>query len=332
MQPLVSVIFPVYNSELYLKDSIESILNQSYQNFEFILINDGSTDNSEKIILSYNDKRIVFINNKSNLGLIHGLNEGIKVSKGDYIIRMDADDISLPKRIEKQINYLEENKNVGVCGCDYIIFGDKSEQEYKAFKEHDKILTWMLFNSSIIHPSLAIRTSVLKSLPVYYDTNYKHAEDYELWSRLIFKCNFSSVTETLFKYRSHSTQTSVQHRTLQIKNADNVRQSVLKRSGFSFTSDELRVHCLLGSSQIITSLNDLNILNEWFNKMESQNLHLKIISYEILNAVLAKQWYDACGITNLGLKAFFIYLKSERKKKYQGSILKLLLKCLIRKF
>ena len=108
-KPLVSVLMAVYNGEKYLLEAIESILNQTYTNFEFLIINDGSTDSTEEIILSYSDQRIRYIKNEQNLKLIASLNKGLDLAKGKYIARMDADDISLPDRLEKQVNFLERN-------------------------------------------------------------------------------------------------------------------------------------------------------------------------------------------------------------------------------
>ena len=118
--PLVTVLMPVYNAENYLAASIESILSQSYQNFEFILIDDGSTDNSKKIILSYKDSRILCLSNDINLGISSSLNKGIKVSSGKYIARMDADDISHANRLENELLMIQ-TENADICGCKWAV-------------------------------------------------------------------------------------------------------------------------------------------------------------------------------------------------------------------
>jgi len=117
MDVKVSIVMSVYNAQKYLDEAIESILNQTYSNFEFIIINDGSTDKSLEIIENYakKDSRIIVIN-RENKGLIYSLNEGIRKANGKYIARMDADDISLPQRLEKQVEFMEKNKNIGICG------------------------------------------------------------------------------------------------------------------------------------------------------------------------------------------------------------------------
>jgi len=327
---LVSVLMPVYNASGFVKEAMESILNQSYRDIEFIIINDGSTDDSEKIIQSIKDNRIRYVKNEKNLGLIATLNKGIDLCEGTYIARMDADDISLPDRIKKQVEFMNKNLDIGVCGTDYIQFGKGKQMLSKSHHEHEWIAGWMLFNSSVVHPSLMMRTSVIKNEKPYFNDSYKHVEDYELWSRLIFKCKFADVPEALLKYRLHASQVSRQFKSEQIENGNKVRKLFLEKAGFRFTERELRTHCLLGSSQIITSLKDLAVLSFWFSKMLEQNKKIKFIDQSILEKILAKQWYDACGITNLGPKAYFFYLKSKWSKLYDGSRARLLSKCLVR--
>jgi glycosyltransferase involved in cell wall biosynthesis len=327
---LVSVLMPVYNASAYVKEAIESILDQSYQNFEFIIINDGSSDDSEQIILSFKDPRIVYVKNEMNLGLIATLNKGIDLCSGKYILRMDADDISLPERIRKQVEFMNKNPEVGVCGSDYIQFGKGREIQHHSHHTHDLIFGWTLFNSSVVHPSLIIRSSVIKAEKPYFDTGYKHAEDYELWSRLIFKCKFADVPETLLKYRLHSSQVSRTFRTEQIDNGNKVRRKLLETIGIHFTEEEFRVHCLLGTSQRITDIKDLTVLTNWFDDLLLQNKTLKFLHEPVLKYILGKQWYDACGITSLGPKAYIYYFRSHWSKDFKGSRAKLLSKSLVR--
>ena len=118
---LVSVIMPVYNGALYLREAIDSILSQTHTNLELIIINDGSNDNSEEIILSYEDNRIRYIINEKNSGICVTLNKGLDIAKGKYIARMDCDDISCPERLQMQIEYMEQNPSIGVLGSDIIV-------------------------------------------------------------------------------------------------------------------------------------------------------------------------------------------------------------------
>ncbi len=330
--PQITVLMPVYNGEKYLSKAIESILNQSYKNFEFIIINDGSKDTTEKIIKSYNDSRIIYIKNEKNLGLITALNKGIELAKGNYIARMDADDISLPNRLKHQLEFMLINPEVGVCGCDYNQFSGSTKKHHRALRVHDEIFGFMLFNSSIIHPSLLVKKAVLQNLIPVFDTNYKHAEDFELWAKLIFITKFSAIQSTEFEYRLHKEQVTTVHKTEQINAANKVRKTILQKAGFLFSENELAIHCKIGSSQLFKSVTELQRVEDWLKKLTKQNHSLKIIKEAVFNNIISKQWYDSCGNSNLGLKAFYIYYTSSLRKLYKASLFKLFAKCIVRAF
>ena len=161
--PLVSVLLPVYNGGMFLKDSIESILNQTYENIEIIVINDNSEDNSEEVIQSFKETNIKYHRNKENLGLIETLNLGVSLSSGKYIVRIDQDDIALPERIEKQVFYLENNPGCIVCGS-YIQLIKKNvltNEIVKYYTNNDDIKFSLLFYSPFAHPAVAIKSSTL---------------------------------------------------------------------------------------------------------------------------------------------------------------------------
>jgi glycosyltransferase involved in cell wall biosynthesis len=160
--PLVSVILPVYNAETYIAEAIESILTQSYKNLELILINDGSTDRSLDIMQSYADIRIQIIS-RENRGLVASLNEGIMKAKGKYIARMDADDISLPKRFEEQVAFLEMHPEVGLCGTAVMMFGNKIKGKIWRLPQSDnRIKSELLFSSALAHPTLMMRGELIE--------------------------------------------------------------------------------------------------------------------------------------------------------------------------
>ena len=152
--PLVTVLMAVYNGEKYLREAIESILDQTYTNFEFLIINDGSSDRTEEIILSYNDKRIRYIKNEQNLKLIASLNKGLDLAKGEFIARMDADDISLPERLEKQINFLEKHPEIGLLGSWVRTLGLTNNRNIIFKQGHNTIRIQLLFNNFFHHPSV----------------------------------------------------------------------------------------------------------------------------------------------------------------------------------
>jgi glycosyltransferase involved in cell wall biosynthesis len=223
---LVSVLLPVFNASKFLHKAIESILCQTYTNIELIIINDGSTDNSIEIIKSFNDNRIKLINNSTNLGLIKTLNLGLVNCKGQYIARMDADDISLKNRIECQVEYLQKNKNINICGTGFILL-DEQDNFIKNIihpTKHNDIKFGMIYHSVINHPSVMFNRNVYdENKENFYNSSFKHIEDYELWTRLVKKYNFSNLKQIHFCYRLHNNQVSSLNQLLQDEKTNLIR-------------------------------------------------------------------------------------------------------------
>lgn len=201
----VSVVMSVYNAELYLEDAIESILSQTYKDFEFVIINDGSTDKSLEIIEKYKkqDQRIVLIS-RENKGLVVSLNEGIDLSKGEFIARMDADDISFPERFEKQIKFMD-NHALDICGGHFLLIDDKAKVNGLNVIpiSHEMCTLSLLFKVPFAHPSVMIRKSFLDNNSLKYgQSKYQIAEDLDLWVRM-HKCGakFGNVNNVILKYR-----------------------------------------------------------------------------------------------------------------------------------
>ena len=161
--PQISVIMAVYNGEKFLEEAIGSILKQTFLNFEFIIIDDGSEDTSLKIIKNFKDKRISILENNKNIGLSASLNKGIKLSKGKYIARMDADDISLPERLEKQYNFMERNPNIGIVGTGYDLINESGERMGTyIYPDNPVTIHWKLLTGPVFpHPTVMLRKKVL---------------------------------------------------------------------------------------------------------------------------------------------------------------------------
>ncbi len=217
--PLVSVVMSVFNTEKYLAEAIESILNQTYLHFEFIIIDDGSTDSSLEIIQEYakKDGRIRVIVNSENLGLPRSLNKGIDMAQGVYIARMDPDDISLSDRFEKQINYLNAHPETFVLGGQLKCFG---ASDYISSNVVEKeILRWqLLLNIPVIaHPTAMINKQSLISIGKYPE-NSLHAEDRALWNELYIHSEFpiSNLPDILYLYRIHESNVSIINKNVQV--------------------------------------------------------------------------------------------------------------------
>lgn len=217
---LVSVILPAYNASNYIREAIESILNQTYNNFELIIINDGSTDNTVQIIGTYKDSRIKLINNGENKGLIYSLNRGVELASGEYIARMDADDISLPHRFEKQIEVMNQNSEIAVCGTYINYFGGSNGRFSRCQPklQDEEIKKSLLIRSAFAHPTVMMRATILKKNGLKYDEKFRSCEDYKLWIDMATYGSFINIPIPLLKYRVSNSQISTQHRNEQLNN------------------------------------------------------------------------------------------------------------------
>ncbi len=208
-KPKVSVLMPVYNAESFLVDAIESILQQTYKNFELIIVDDGSTDATPKILSAFakKDSRIHVITNESNLGIVQALNNGLLICQGEYVARMDADDISAHDRLSKQIPVLEKNPEIVVLGASlgYI----DAEGKGLGIVRKCSINKSLLFANPLLHPTVVIRKKTLDKIGVYYQSKYLYAEDYFLWLRLSKEGKLDAIPDIVLNYRISGEATRV---------------------------------------------------------------------------------------------------------------------------
>lgn len=223
--PKISVIMPVYNGEKYLREAVDSILAQTFTDFEFIIIDDGSTDSTPRILDSYTDPRIIRINNIQNVGMSSSLNIGITHAKSEYIARMDADDISLPDRFEKQVAFLDHNLQIGVAGSSIKIIDEEGQiTGSSSFQTDPELMEWvLLFGSPLAHPSVMMRTEVVLKLGGY-STKYLTSADYEFWGRLSKHTKIGILPECLLFYRIQPESLSIKRHTDQ----DNMSREIQK--------------------------------------------------------------------------------------------------------
>lgn len=262
----ISVIMPVYNTnEEYLKEAIESILNQTYSDFEFIIINDGSDNDVEKVILSYTDKRIKYIKNEENLGLIKTLNKGLAISSSEYIARMDSDDISLPTRFEQQIDFLDKNNEVDVLGTWFkmlpqneIIKRPTSSQDIKNFL--------LFINCPIAHPTVMMKKSFIEKNNYRYNENDKHAEDYGLWLSMMDKTEFAIIPEVLLDYRWHENNISIVQSEVQISTTTRLMTEYQTKFFGDEFKEDAKVYLKVRNKEKITS-NEFKLFISYLNKI-----------------------------------------------------------------
>ncbi|MBD2526703.1 glycosyltransferase [Nostoc sp. FACHB-133] len=215
LAPKVSVVMSVYNGSNYLKESVESILNQTFSDFEFIIVEDCSTDNSGEIIREYaaQDQRIVIINNEENIGLTKSLNKGLKIAKGTYIARQDADDVALAKRFEKQVEILDRHPDTVLVSCNMEIINPEGKKETETQSVCDpKWVSWylMFYNHVDGHSQVMFRLKPVLRLGGYCETR-RYSQDYELWCRLSKVGKIFILPEILQKRRIHNKSVSAEN-------------------------------------------------------------------------------------------------------------------------
>jgi len=291
LSPKVSVIMPVYNGQDYLCQAIESILSQTFTDFEFIIIDDGSTDNSFHIMQTYKDPRIVMIRNETNLNLVASLNKGLNVAKGKYIARMDADDISLPERLARQVEFMDENLSIGLCGTWAELFGE-CEQSFWRFTDNPDIAKCMLiFGCCIVHPSVMFRRTIVETGLCY---SYPNAEDYALWVHIAQKYRITNIPEILLKYRRTGSQVSSKYAEEQLQATLKIQLEQMNALGIEPTEEERHLHLTVGRSQFTPSISFANSVLQWLSKLKEANSRIHYYPEPAFTNLLHIFWNGIC--------------------------------------
>lgn len=250
--PKVSVITTVYNCEKFITQSIESILNQTFRDFEYIIVNDGSVDKTPQLIekLALTDDRIIFIDNKENAGRVPSLNKSLEISKGKYIAIQDADDFSLPERLEKQIAFLENNPDYVLVGSNIIVM-DESEkfisQPLRPINNPEAKFS-LLFRCTFANPSIVFRKEVIEKYGIKYEENFIHAEDYRIISRINNYGKIYNLKDMLVKYRKHDFNNSMVYADIVSNGSAIIAKENVSGLGVDITYEEaLRIRNLLSS-------------------------------------------------------------------------------------
>jgi glycosyltransferase involved in cell wall biosynthesis len=287
LKPLVTVLMPVYNAEKHLDEAIMSIRKQTYDLFEFLIINDGSIDQSEEIILAHQaeDNRIRYVKNQKNLQLIATLNKGFHLATGEYIARMDADDIALPNRLLRQVETMERNRDVGICGSWINVFGIKDEI-IRYPETNEEILAAMFFYNPFSHPSVMLRKSEIERLQLNYNSAYLQAEDYQLWFQCFNKTGLYNIPEVLLHYRVHESQLGFVAPEASIASTKRLKLEALQLFQEQFTEEESKEWFNIISDQ--PSLNHLTL--DVIQKVCVLNHKYEVVSPHFFERKLAGAW------------------------------------------
>ncbi len=291
--PLVSVLMAVYNCEKFLSQAIESILNQTFSDFEFIIIDDASTDKSRLLVRRYNDNRIRLIGNDENLRLARTLNRGLQLARGKYVARMDADDLSQPTRLERQVAFMESHPQIGVSGCWLECFGDK-RQLWDYTTSPDTIRCELLFSNQLGHATAIMRREWITGKGLYYNPDFRESEDYELWSRCAQHFPLANLPEVLYLYRWHRYQASQARVHEQRYYHYHVCRRQLKRLGLTPSEEEMNIHMQISFPGAEPDKQFLAASRRWLLKIMKANLLLHYYPHGELRKVLEKRWGKIC--------------------------------------
>jgi len=322
--PTLTVLMPVYNGEKYLRESIESILEQTFTDFDFLIVDDGSTDNSALIINSYNDTRIKYLKNEKNLGIVHSLNRGLDLATGDYIARMDCDDISLPNRLEKQVLFMEGNPDIGISGTWVQIFGEQSNNAVWKYPYDPKEISYaLLFNSVLAHPSVIIRMSFLKNYGLRYDPEYIYAEDYNLWVVADNYFKLANIPEVLLKYRLSNTNTGKVNSEKKLLSAKMTRSYCLDKFKINLTAEQKDLFSRICIYEVFKEMNLFYDSMDILNNIYYQSLSNKLLSKKIVSKIIFDYYsyllYNIPSVNLQVLKKYMcgkIFLCSAFQKEY----------------
>lgn len=291
-----TILMPVYNGETHLTAAVNSILAQTFSNFTLLIIDDGSTDQTQAIIESFLDPRIKFIRNPQNLGLAQSLNIGISAIDSPYIVRMDSDDIAYPQRLERQINYMDAHPEIGLCGSYYLAFGYGVEDTIrKPPTAHSDILYELIFDNAFGHSTVVFRTELARQFNLQYNVELRVAQDYDLWVRMVRHCKAANIPEVLVRYRIHEGNASSRHAHEQRRAARMISEFHRNQIGLQSEPEDSDIHDELRSMNFPVNLARLRRAGNWLSRLLPITLFRCRQSPKSTLSLFSMWWYSACG-------------------------------------
>ncbi|MBN2663605.1 MAG: glycosyltransferase family 2 protein [Bacteroidales bacterium] len=310
-KPEISIVMPVYNRQQYVKGAIESILNQTFTNFEFIIVNDGSTDSTLEILQSYKDDRIVILDNDKNRGIVYSRNRGLKAARGNFVGMFDSDDIALPNKFEIQHKFLIENPEFGMVGA-WVKWIDQNgkllKNKWKLPKSSKYISAIMLFRNYFVQSTILIKKEAIPEEG--YSTGFDIVEDSKMWFDVSQKYKVANIQQYLVNYRVHSGNISDMGEK-HLANSKKLYKYIFKTMDIEPTEEELDIHYLIKNNKPITNYNQLIEIEKWLLKIFEANLKTKNYDQYILQKVIFNRWTKVCyKAKKIGFKAATKYLNS----------------------
>lgn len=284
---------PIFNAEAFVAAAVESILGQTFRDFEFLIIDDGSTDGSIEIVDGYADSRIRVIRNEHQIGLIRTLNLGLSLARGECVARMDADDISLPERLERQVRFMEANPDVGACGTWVATMGDREGEIWEYPESAGEIRCRLLFDSALAHPSVCMRRQEFARHGLQFDETYPLAEDYQLWRAASDVFPLANIGEVLVRYRIHAQSASQRCAQQQEATVRRIHEESLGRLGLTPSEEERFVHRWVATGRPAGEALDLREVGAWLEKLLRANANCGVYPRDGFERMLGVFWLAA---------------------------------------
>lgn len=312
----VTVLMPVYNGERFLREAIDSILQQTFTDFELLIIDDGSEDESVAVIQEYYDSRIRLVHNGTNLGLVASLNKGFGLARGEYVARMDCDDVCLPERLALQVAFMEEHREIGICGTWVELIVEPSGQIWRCPTDPDTVKCSLLFGPVLVHPTVMIRRAFLNESRLLYDPLFKHAEDFDLWVRASEYTSIANIGKVLLRYRLHPQQVGQRHNEEQIISAGKIRIAQLYKLGVTPSAEEFNIHQSISLWRFESDTQFVENVEKWLRKLLDANIGSKAYPDLTFSEVLCERWFEVCDtMTQFGPQVLKQFLFSPLKCK-----------------
>lgn len=288
--PRATVLMPMYNAGEFVAEAIESILNQTYSDFKLLVIDDGSSDNSVQVVQSFQDERIQLCRNDENMGLVDTLNRGLRMIDTEYILRMDADDISLPTRFEEQIQFMDNNPLIGVSSFQTQLIGNENKIATQPLNDQE-MKAQVFFRTVFNHGGVIYRSKVLLENELFYRSIYPHFEDHDMWYRLMKYTSFGNIDKVLYLYRRGTHNVTVRNKSTKTQRLKAFYKDMLADLEIEATETDL-LYCLpLGS----WDANKRNIkgYKAFLLRLKQQNEVVKIFPGAAFEKVLKDKWEKA---------------------------------------
>lgn len=290
--PRVTVLMAVHNGERFLREALGSILGQTLADFELLVVDDGSTDETPALLASLTDPRIHVVSLEENRGLAVALNRGLDEARGRYVARMDADDVAHPARLEKQVQFLDANPAIGVCGTWVRYIGARSVT-VRYPTDQGRARAALLFDPPVAHPSVMLRRDLFDE-GLRYDPSLRRGQDYDLWCRAAERTGMVSLPEVLLSYRIHPAQARSEAHDEQQDSALRVRLAQIRKVGIEPSAEEMEIHSAIAACRPGGLSDPYERADAWLCRLFEANARTAVLDADSLAEVLVWRWFLFC--------------------------------------